>query len=62
MTNALNEAHWTDANYKQRMTTKDWKQILLDNKDQITYCGFLTKLKAKNLGCGVVEVSKERAK
>ena len=40
------------------MTSKEWKQILLDEDDKMIYRGRLTQLKSKNLGSGVVEISK----
>ena len=54
----LNENHWIQENYVQRMTNKQWKTILLQGKDQIIFHGYLRKLKAKKLGYGVVEVYK----
>jgi hypothetical protein len=50
--------HWTNPNYKQRMTTKEWKQLLLNKEDELIFRGRLTQLKAKNLGAGIVEISK----
>lgn len=55
----LHNNHWTMKYFKQRMTTKEWKNILLDGKDTIIFHGLVTPLKAKKLGHGVVEVSKE---
>lgn len=55
----LNANHWMFREYRERMTTKQWKQILLNNEDTIIYKGYLYKLKMKNLGCGVVEVFKD---
>jgi hypothetical protein len=43
------------------MTTKEWKQILLNGKDKIIFRGGVVRLKAENLGHGVVEVYKEAA-
>lgn len=54
----LSSNHWNLKDYKQRMTTQDWKKILLDEADQIIFRGNLVQLKAKSLGCGVVEVGK----
>ncbi|MFA5557834.1 MAG: hypothetical protein WDA59_00015 [Methanofastidiosum sp.] len=55
----LNKAHWTFPYFKQRMTKKEWKQILLNEEDTIVYKGNIVKLKVNNLGCGVVEVYKD---
>jgi len=50
--------HWTFEDYKQRMTTKEWKQLLLHHEDTVIYNGLIRQLQAKKLGYGVVEVSK----
>lgn len=55
----LNSAHWVVESYAQRLSTKDWKRVLLNNDDTVTFQGRVRKLVAKNLGFGVVEVSKE---
>lgn len=55
----LSNNHWTVKYFKQRMTTKEWKNILLEEKDTIIYHGLVVKLKAKKMGYGVVEVSKD---
>lgn len=54
--------HWTFEDYKQRMTTKEWKSILLSGNDSIIFHGRLRKLKSKNLGHGVVEIYKAPCK
>ena len=51
--------HWTHTAFKQRITKAQWKQLLLDEKDIIVFRGKVVKLKAKDLGCGVLEISKE---
>ena len=56
------ENHWIFEDYRQRMITKHWKWILLRNDDVIIFQGERRKLKAKNLGAGVVEVYKESLK
>lgn len=56
---SLDKQHWQYKEHKQRMSTKEWKVFLLYSKDAIIYKGKITKLVAKNLGYGVVEVSKE---
>lgn len=55
----LSNAHWTLKYHKQRMTTKQWKRVLLDGNDTMMFNGNIIQLKAKRLGYGVVEVSKE---
>jgi hypothetical protein len=44
--------------YRQRMTTKEWKKLLLNGDDVMFFEGRMRRLKAKNLGAGVVEVYK----
>ena len=51
--------HWKFENYVQRMTRKQWKEILLENNDTIIFHGKLRRLQAKNIGFGLVEVSKK---
>lgn len=60
--NLLSSNHWTAPNYRQRMTSKEWKKLLLDGRDQIIVGGELYVLKAKRLGAGVVEVYKTKWK
>lgn len=50
--------HWTYENFTQRITSKEWKRILLNEGDKIIFKGRLRQLKAKRLGAGVVEVYK----
>lgn len=54
-----NNAHWRFENYRQRMTIKQWRELLLNEDDKLIFCGHLRQLRAKNLGVGVVEVYKE---
>lgn len=54
----LTESHWKSEDYVQRMTTRCWKLILLNNDDQVTVAGRVRRLVGKNIGFGVVEVSK----
>ena len=54
----LSNNHWTLPNFRQRMTKKQWRDILLNDQDKIIYKGLLCQLKAKDLGAGVVEVYK----
>lgn len=62
MGEGLNNSHWVFESYKQRMTTKEWKKILLNEEDRIIFRGNLRQLKARSLGAGVVEVYKEPTK
>ncbi len=54
----LHENHWVRESFTQRITAKDWKLLLLNNDDNITFEGLVRRLKAKRLGYGVVEISK----
>ena len=59
MSAKLDDGHWVYPDYKQRIATKDWKELLLDDNDKIVFRGRLTQIKARRLGAGVVEISKE---
>ena len=54
----LNSNHWSLPFYRQRMTIKQWREILLAEEDSIVFKGTPCKLKAKNIGAGIVEVQK----
>lgn len=54
----LAKQHWQLEDYRQRITTKDWRSLLLNDDDKIIFEGQIRKLTAKSLGSGVVEVSK----
>ncbi|MEK6832698.1 MAG: hypothetical protein AABY32_01510 [Nanoarchaeota archaeon] len=53
-----NTGHYTMEMFWERMTTKEWKLILLDGNDKICCHGVPRQLVAKKLGCGIVEVRK----
>ena len=55
----LDEQHWKYADYHQRMETKFWKALLLNDDDGIIFNGKVTQLIGKKLGYGIVEVSKK---
>lgn len=57
--NILDELHWRIPDYKQRMEQNQWKKLLLHDDDKIIFRGNVVQLQAKNLGYGIVEVSKE---
>jgi hypothetical protein len=50
--------HAAYEDYVQRMTTKQWKKLLLDNRDKVVFNGVVRRLVGKSLGAGVVEVAK----
>ena len=54
----LDNNHWRLEDYRQRMTDGDWREILLEGKDRLTYHGYIRQLAAKKLGSGVVEIYK----
>lgn len=58
MSNIRHNSLWQIETFKQRMTYEEWKQLLLDKDDRLIYQGVLTQLVARDLGYGVVEVSK----
>jgi len=51
--------HYNMRDYRQRMTVQDWRKILLADEDYLIFKGDVLKMKAKNLGFGVVEVWKQ---
>ena len=55
----LDEQHWQFEDYCQRIKASVWKQLLLNDDDKIIHGGRIRKLKAKNMGYGVVEISKD---
>jgi len=52
------ENHWRMEEYKQRITTKQWTQLLLNGDDALIFQGRYRQLKAKKIGPGVVEIYK----
>jgi hypothetical protein len=52
------EAHWLLEDFRQRVTTKVWRQMLLNFHDNLTVKGRHRRLVGVNLGAGVWEVSK----
>ena len=54
----LNQGHIDQEDFVERMTAKQWRQVLLAGRDTLIVKGKVRRLKAKNLGCGVVEVTK----
>ena len=55
----LNDNHWRMLDYRERITTKQWRNILLNCDDILIFKGHLYRLGGKNLGAGVVEVYKK---
>jgi len=59
---SLNNGHWVFREYKQRMSTSQWRQLLLEERDTILYRGDLVRLKGVRVGPGVYEVFKDLPK
>lgn len=58
----LCENHWRVERYRERMTTKQWSQHLLNGDDMFFAKGVARQLMVKRLGFGVVEVYKKPLK
>ena len=54
-----NNNHWSLEYFKERMTRKAWKEILLSGNDRIFVKGRMRQLKASHIGAGIYEVTKE---
>jgi hypothetical protein len=54
----IDNGHWKNEYHAQRVTLREWREILLNHEDQIIYKGRLRVLKAKHLGAGVYELTK----
>ena len=55
----LNSNHWVYEDYKERMTTKEWGEILLEHRDRIIFRGHSRRIVGKRIEPGVYEVFKE---
>ena len=55
----LDAQHWKFSDYRQRITTKNWKILLLNDDDKIIFYGRIVQLVAISLGYGIVEISKK---
>ncbi len=55
----LNNAHWTNEHFRERITAKEWWEIVLDERDQIIFHGKYRKLIGKMVRPGVYEVFKK---
>jgi len=51
--------HWDREDVTERVTRKEWREMLLARQDRITFQGRVRQLEAKNLGAGVYEISKK---
>ena len=59
MDEGVSKFHWLSEDFKERMPAKQWKKMLLQREDKVNFEGKVRRLKAKNLGYGVVEIYKE---
>ena len=59
----ISKGHWSFEGFTETMTTKQWREFLLKHGDnKIIVNGRLRTLRAKSLGAGVYQVSKEPLK
>jgi len=60
--NILSASHWVFEVYTERITSKQWREMLLNDADKIIFRGNYRKIVGKNLGHGVVEIGKKPMK
>ena len=58
MAKDIDNQHWVREDYKERITAKEWEKMLLESDDTIVFKGRVRRLIGKNLGFGVIEISK----
>jgi hypothetical protein len=58
----LSNGHWSSEQYKETMTRKQVREMLIERGDQLIFRGRLRKLKIRHIAAGVYEVSKEPLK
>ena len=58
-TPVLADQHWRIEDFRQRMTTREWRQVLLDGDDKVTFNGRVRQLVTNDIGAGVLEVFKQ---
>ena len=54
----LDNNHWISEDYKERVTTKEWKEMLLNDTDHIIFQGNMRQIVGKKIFAGVMEISK----
>lgn len=54
----LDQKHWDNENHHQRVTIKEWREMLLAEEDNMICKGTLRQLKGKIIFPGVVEIYK----
>lgn len=55
----LDNGHWQNEDFKQRMTATEWRRILLDGTDRLIFKGEIRQLETKRIGPCVYEVGKK---
>ena len=58
MPQILSDGHWKFETFTQRMVTKEWRSVLLNEEDRMIFHGHCRQLVGKSLGAGVYEVGK----
>jgi len=58
----IRNSMWVFEEFRQRVTTKTWHEMLLNDEDHIIFRGNVRKLKADKVGPGVYEIYKEALK
>ena len=51
--------HWQYEDHRQRITTEEWKKLLLEKDENIIYHGRLRRLLGKRIAPGIYEIYKE---
>lgn len=51
--------HWNYEVYRERVTAKEWRGILLNGEDKIVVNGHARRIIGKRIGPGVYEIYKE---
>ena len=58
----LNNGHWVNEDYKQRITPQEWGWLLYKSDDYVVFNGELRKLKGTFKSSEVIEIQKESLK
>lgn len=59
MTVSRDPGHWVSEDFKQRMTSSDWKMLLMNGEDTVNFKGRVRQLVGDHIGAGVYEISKK---
>ena len=55
----ISKAHWLVEDYKEIISTKQWREHLLEIGNKIIFKGHLRELVGRRIGPGVYEISKK---